>query len=152
MNMLSNCAFNAIMSESTAGSTDVEGSATMVVDVAGYEGVCFVGYCHTVTAAGILGMWAQYGISTSATDIIDDTGTIVGSTGATTSTDWTDKLLVLDIYKPTERYVSVHIDRATQPSAIDVIAIRYGAHKLEVSQSTDHHGVIDSGLFVSPTT
>ena len=120
--------------------------------MAGYEGVVFIGKINAVTASGELEMYAQYSDSTSTTDMVDDTGTRVGSTGAVTTTDWDDKLLVLDIYKPLKRYVSVHIDKATQASEISVVGIRYGAHKGPVTQSTDQFGVIDSGIFVSPTT
>ena len=150
MNLLKNCAFDTIITQTTAGSTDLEGEK--VLDMAGYEGVVFIGKINAVTASGELEMYAQYSDSTSTTDMVDDTGTRVGSTGAVTTTDWDDKLLVLDIYKPLKRYVSVHIDKATQASEISVVGIRYGAHKGPVTQSTDQFGVIDSGIFVSPTT
>jgi len=120
--------------------------------MAGYDGVLFVGKINAVTASGELEMYAQYSDSSSTTDMVDDTGTRVGSTGAVTTTDWDDKLLLLDIYKPLKRYVSVHIDKATQPSEISVIGIRYRGRSGPVTQSTDDFGVIDSALFVSPTT
>lgn len=150
MSLLYNCAFDTIITQTTAGTTDLEGEK--VVDCAGYEGVLFIGKINAVTAAGELEMYAQYSDSTSTTDMVDDTGTRIGSTGAVTSTDWDDKLLLLDIYKPLKRYVSVHIDKATQASEISVVAIRYGYHGGDVSQSTEQFGVIDSGLFISPTT
>jgi len=150
MNLLYNCAFDTIITQTTAGSSDLEGEK--VLDMQGYEGVVFLGKINAITAAGELEMYAQYSDSTSTTDMVDDTGTRVGSTGAVTSTDWDDKLLVLDIYKPLKRFISVHIDKATQNSEISVVGIRYGARKGPVTQSTEDFGVIDSGLFVSPTT
>jgi len=150
MSLLYNCAFDNIQDETTAGATDLNG--LKVVDCAGYEGVCFIGIMDTVTAAGEIQLYAQYSDSTSTTDMVDDTGTAVGSTAATSTTDYTGKLLVCDIYKPMKRYVSAHVDKSAQNSEVRVIAIRYGNHKGPVAQSTEQYGVLEGGLFVSPST
>ena len=150
MNLSNYCAFDSIITQTTAGATDLEGEK--VVDCAGYEGVLFIGQMNAVTASGELQMYAQYSNSSSTTDMVDDTGTAVGSTAATATTDYDDKLLILDVYKPLKRYVSVHIDKSAQNSEIHVVAVRYGAHKLPVEQSTEDFGVLEATVFVSPTT
>jgi len=150
MNISKSVAFDNIITQTTAGATDLEGEK--VVDVSGYEGVAFIGIMDTVTAAGELQMYAQYSNSSSTTDMVDDTGTAVGSSAATATTDYTDKILVCDVYKPLKRYWSAHVDKATQNSEIRVIALRYGKHKGPVVQSTEQFGVLDAEVFVSPTT
>ena len=150
MNLLDGCKFHNMVIQTTAGATDLEG--VNVVDMQGYEGMVYVGIIDTVTASGELQMYASYSDSTSTTDMVDDTGTCVGSTAATTTTDYDDKLLVLDISKPLKRYMSVHVDKGTQNSEIRVIGIQYGAHLGPVTQSTEQYGVLDSAVHVSPTT
>jgi len=150
MNLSKNCKFHNMILLSTAGTSDEEG--VQVLDMQGYEGVCFVGIMAAVTAGGELQLYASYSDSTSTTDMVDDTGTSVGSTAATDTTDYTDKLLVCDIYKPLKRYVSCHLDKGTQNSETRVIAIQYGNHLGPVAQSTEQYGVLEANVFVSPTT
>jgi len=148
MSLFDNCAFDNIIIQTSASATDLEGEK--VVDLAGYDGVCFVGIMDTVTAAGEIQLYAQFSNSSSTTDMEDDTGTAVGSTAATTTTDYDDKLLVCDVYKPQYRYASAHIDKSAQNSEVRVIAIRYRGAKGPVEQSTEQYGVLDGAVFVSP--
>jgi len=150
MNLLNNVAFDNIIDETTAGTSDLDG--LKVVDCFGYEGVCFIGIMDTVTAGGTLSMNASYSDSSGLTDMVSDTGTAVGSSAAGDTTDYEGKLLICDIHRPEKRYASVHVDRGTQDAEIRVIAIRYGSHAMPVAQSTEQYGVLDGEVFVRPTT
>jgi len=69
-----------------------------------------------------------------------------------------EKLLVLDVYKPLERYIRANVTFATQDAEIDgIFAIQYGAHNRPVTQSTSDYddgttpaGVVGSATFASP--
>lgn len=151
MNLVKNCEFYNMIVQTTAGSSDLEGAH--VLDMQGFEGVAFIAICDVVTASGEIQLYAQYSDSTSTTDMVDDTGTCVGTTATDSSTtDYSDSLLVCDVYKPLKRYVSCHLDKSTQNSETRVIAIKYRSHGGPTTQSTGQYGTIDSDVFVSPTT
>lgn len=149
MNFIDNVKVTNSIVQTTAGTSDLEGQ---VLDMQGYEGVAFVAIVDAVTAGGELQLYAAYGSSSESTSMVDDTGTCVGSTAASNTTDYDDACLVCDIYKPLKRYIRPHLDKGTQNSETRVIAIQYGPKKGPVTQSTGQYGTVDSDVFVSPTT
>jgi hypothetical protein len=113
------------------GSSDPNSTS---VDMAGFEGVMFIGIVGTVTGSGTVEIHAQQssddGVADAFSDIVDMTAT------ADSSTD-SDKLLVLDIVQPQKRYVRVAMTRATANSVIGgVAAIQYGAKSMAASTAT----------------
>ena len=150
MNLAYNAAAWAHIIESTAGTTDLTG--VNVIDTQNYEGVLFVNIVNTVTAAGTVRMYPQHSDSTSTTDLVSCTGAafIAGTTA--TTTDMTGQVILLDVYKPQKRYVGVYVDKATQATETNVIAIPYGNRKGPISQSTGQYGVISAVVAISPTT
>lgn len=150
MNLVKNAAAQTLVLESTAGTTDIQGVS--VVDMQGFDGCLFLGILNTVTAAGVVRMWPMHSDSTSTTDQVATTAAagIAGTTASTTS--HTGQVIMLDVAKPQKRYLSVYVDRATQASEINVIALPYSNHKGAISQSTGQYGVLDPTLTVSPTT
>lgn len=125
-----------------AGVTDQNGTG---VDLQGYEGVMFVAAFGTLTATQVTQIKAQQSDDDGSSDAYSDLeGTNVGPLADGDS----NKLLVLDVYRPLKRYVRCVVDRGTANAVIDdVIAIRYGARAIPTTQPA---GVIDSEAHVSP--
>lgn len=141
MNLLKDAAFESVMDNQSAGQTEVFSS---IVDMQGYDNVCFVTKLGTLSTGAVVGVSIQQG----AESTMSDAAALLGTNIAPAATD-DDKLLVHDISRPQERYVRVRITRDTANAEIDsVIAIKYPARAKPVTQDTDH--VASSELHLSP--
>ena len=130
-----------VMGAVAAGTTEQNGTA---VDLSGYEGVMFVAHFGAITAAGVQSLSADQGATSgTATDAIAGSKVVVAD-------DDDDRVAVLDIYRPRDRWVRPVIARATQNAVINgVVAYLYGG-KLE-SPARDATEVPDGrGLLASP--
>ncbi|MGH8428864.1 MAG: hypothetical protein ACREUF_00530 [Solimonas sp.] len=115
-----------------AGTTDQNGST---IDMQGFEGVLFIAAFGALTATQVTQIKAQQGAASDLSDAADLAGTLVGPLADADS----NKVLVLDIYRPAERYVRCVVDRGTANAVIDgVMAIQYGARK----QPTSHDSTV----------
>jgi len=112
-------ALNAV----AAGTTDQNGS---ILDMQGFDGVMFIALFGTLTATQVTSLKAQQDTDVAGGTMADLLGT---NTGPLADAD-SNKCLVLDVYKPRERYVRCVVDRGTANAVIDgVIAIQYKASK-----------------------
>lgn len=156
MSLLKNSKITRMAVSYTSGSTDI--SEERVIDMAGYDGVMFVGL---IGSAGTTGyeyrVVACHSSSTGTTDMVPMTtggsagAVVAGTTVGTAAME--ESLAVLDIVKPTKRYMSCIVDRGTTNVEIDgVVAIQYNLRKGPVSQTTSQYGVVDDTLVVSPTS
>lgn len=117
------------------------------VDMQGYDGVKFYVPVSTHTAAGTVAATFSEGASTSAFNTL--TATSANMTG---TTDADSRVMVVDIYRPKDRYVRTTITRATQNTSIGpIVAELYGASKMAITQSTGD-GIIDTDTVQSPST
>jgi hypothetical protein len=115
-----------------AGATTTADSALDEIDMAGWDGVCFV---------------ATVGVTTSAVNIKAVGSTATGgtfgqlqynSTSLTAQSTVANRLLVLDVYRPAYRYVKVTHNSTAAGNIAGVMAILYGARGLpSTSGSTD---------------
>lgn len=128
-----------------AGSTDV--TDCNVIDTQGYEGVRFIVGFGTITTGAVTSIRAQQSdVKASATSLTN--GADLEGSGIAVGDGDDNKLVIMDIYRPRERYVQLVIKRATQNAVVDfAIAELYGARKLPVSASSD---VASQELSVSP--
>lgn len=141
MNLLNEVKITRVMNAVAAGTTDQEGA---VLDMSGYEGVMFVAAFGALTATQVTKIKAQQGALADGSDMADLAGTAVGPLADTDG----NKLLVLDIYRPLERYVRCVVDRGTANAVIDgVIAIQYSGRVKPVVQGST---VAFSEIHVSP--
>jgi hypothetical protein len=85
----------------------------------------------------VTGLKAQQGLQANLLDAADLAG------AALAIADTADnKLLVLDVFRPAERYVRAVVTRGTADAVIDgVIAIQYGARVLPASQDATVAGI-----------
>lgn len=109
------------------GQTDPDSTR---VDMRGWDGVCFVCILGAITATGTVTMVAKQ----AATDIVGDA--LSGASVAAADDD-DDKLLIIDIFRPKDRYLGVTLTRATANSVIGgVLAIQYRGKSLPTTQAT----------------
>ena len=123
-------ALNAV----AAGQTDQNGA---IIDMANYEGVVFIAVLGTLASGAVTGLKVQMGNESNLSDAADLVGTAVSMADSDDN-----KLLVLDIHRPAERYVRAVVTRGTADATIDgVIAIQYGARLLPASQDSTVAGI-----------
>lgn len=122
MNLSKNIAISRVLNAVAAGTSAQTSSA---VDMTGYEGCLFIASFGALTATQVTSIKAQQSSDDGSSDAYADlTGTLVGPLADADG----NKLLVLDVYRPRDRYLKCIVNRATANAVIDgVIAIRYGA-------------------------
>jgi len=137
--LLRNCKIVKVLDSQADGQAT---NNTDIVDTQGFEGVCFITKLGAVTNAGAITMTIQQDTDSAG-------GTMAALSGAqaaiaSTSSD-AEQSLVVDVFRPRERYARASIVRATQNSEIDAVyAILYGATALPVTQPA----TIDASAFV----
>lgn len=127
-NLLKDCNITRVMNAVAAGTSAQNGSA---VDMSGYDGVLFVAAFGALTATQVTSLKAQQDTDSGMGTAADLAGTLVGPLADGDG----NKCLVLDIYRPKERYVRPVVSRGTANAVIDgVIAIQYRSRKGPVTQ------------------
>lgn len=127
-NLLNNVEIIRVANASAAAQTAVEGSA---VDTAGRNGVTFVASFGTVTTASVLTLKAQ-GSDNGTSGWTD----LVGSaTHTADGTDGNNKVLALDVVRPTKRFIRAVVTRTAANAVVDgVVAVAYGVGSAPVEQ------------------
>ena len=127
---LSEMKITRVLNAVAAGTSVQNGS---VIDMLGFDGVCYVAAIGTLTATQVTSLKAQHGDASNLSDAADLAGTLTGPMADADS----NKLLVLDIQKFSKRYNRVVVNRATANAVIDgVIAIQYQAHTKAPTQNS----------------
>ncbi len=121
-------------------STDVKSNGTAInsdsVDMAGFDGVVFMGTMTTVNASN----FANVATSTDDSSFADLLGSKV--TPGDDADQW-----AIEIHKPLERYLRCEVDRGGANTATEAIfAFQYTARLAAVTQGT----TIDNELHASP--
>ncbi len=103
-------------------------------DLQGYDGVVFVAALGTLTASQVTFLGAQGsadGTTWGATGTAAaPTNLIAGAQTPAMADGDSNKLLVLDVFRPLQRYVRAVLYRGTANAVVDgVVAIRYAAKK-----------------------
>lgn len=98
-----------------AGTTAVVGST---IDTLGYEDVTIVATLGTITSTGVPTLKAQGGAASDGTDKAD----IAGSAKAGNDTQ-SNKLMVLEIHRPKQRYITPVLLRATANVVVQSIHV-----------------------------
>lgn len=111
-NLSANSLITKAIATTTAGTTTLTGT----VDMQGFDGVLFVGSFGTADVTN--GFKAGGGAASNGSDASD-------YAGSKTLTDGTGLTVVLDIFRPQDRYVTVSQIRAVSSTSDGVFAIRY---------------------------
>jgi len=144
LSLLKECQIVKVMDSQAAGVTD---PASDIVDTAGFEGCCFICKLGTVVDAAAVSMAVQQNTVNNAAGMAALTGATAEIAVAVALTD-SEQSLVVDVYRPRERYLRAAITRDTQNSEIDAVyAILYNPRNIPVTQPTT---IAASAHVVSP--
>jgi hypothetical protein len=142
MSLLKNCKITRVAASAVAAQTDV---ASSILDMSGFDGVMFIALTGDVTATSALALKCEQNTANSTSGMAELTSSAAFTAGAS---DADSMALVLDVYKPRERYVRAVLERGTANAVVDgIIAIQYGAHNAPTTQDAS---VIASALLNDP--
>ena len=132
----------------SAANASAAGTATITsaaIDTAGYEGVLIAIKFGAIVSGAVVTVKAQQSSDNAVADAYAD---LLGTSQTVADTD-DNKVFLIDIYKPAERYLKAIVSTATQNSTVEcIVAYRYGAKKLPaVDDSTTVGG---SETHISP--
>ncbi len=133
------CKIERVENAVAAGTTD---QTSDTVDMSGFHGCMFIATLGTLTASQV-----TTGKVTTSSD--NSTFNDVEGSQTTALDDADDNLMiVIDIYRPLERYLRFVLERGTANAVIDgVIAIQYDPISVATTASTD---VAESLTLLSP--
>ena len=115
-----------VLNATAAGTTNVNTSS---VDMQDFESVEFVASIGTLSATQVTSIKAQGSVDNSVWNDIS------GAVTPNMADGDSNKLLLLEVYRPQQRYVRGVVQRATANAVIDgVVAIQRGPKKLPTTQ------------------
>lgn len=147
-----------IIKATTARMTAAATALSKAVDMAGYEGCLFIAIGSTLLAgttgstAGASKTQLYVKSSTaSAGTYVKNVGYAASSSGLAAGVN--KRILALDVYKPTERYLKAMLKGSSAANYIDaILAIQYGPKRPGSSALQNSTTVTGSTVYVSPTT
>jgi len=132
----------SILKETVISKTSVAAVAAVdditdgtIIDLQGFDSVCFIAILGEVTAAAVVTLKALCGDAAALGD-----GAYKSTTATVTAVanDTDNNLLVLDVIRPGKRYVRADLVRDTQNAVVDsIIAIKYNARTIPTIQGDD---------------
>jgi hypothetical protein len=131
MNLSKSMKVTVVEAAATAATTEL---VTDVLDMSGYEGVIFIALTGDVTSGSVLTLTVK---GNSANSVSSPTPVTQKASDAFTAgaSDADSKVIMVDVYKPTLRYVFGSLTRTTQNAVVGgIIAIQYGAGLKPTSQ------------------
>lgn len=132
MNLSKDVKITVVAAAATAAQTAVTSD---VLDMSGYDGVMFIALTGDVTATSVLTLTAKANSanSTSSPTPVTQKATDAFTAGAA---DADSKALVVDVYRPTLRYVFAELTRTTANAVVGgIIAIQYSAANKPTTQA-----------------
>ncbi len=130
------CKIN-IASTTTLGAAAATVITSSAVNMAGFDGVCFVVPLGTIVSGAVTSMKLQQSSDDGGSDDYSD---VTGTSITIADTD-DDKVKYLDVYRPGKQYLKLVVSRATQNATIGgILAIQYKAGTLPVTQGTNVAG------------
>lgn len=141
-NLLKDCAIDVVKAAVAAGTTNITDAAE--VDMAGYDGVCFIAVLGALTAGQVTKLQAQGGATSGSH------AELAGATTAAAADADSDKALAVEVFRPVHRFVKPVLVRGTANAALNaIIAIRYRGSKVPVALGATVSKVVSA---VSPAT
>ena len=145
MNLVKNVSIREVCAPVAAGSSIDQNSDR--IDMANWDGVVFITPITDSVATGVALMTIEQNTADSDTGMAALSGATATATSATND-DLNNTLLVVDIYRPRERYVQAVLTSTTANIAFgNTIAILYKGRKGPVS---DDDTISQATLVVSP--
>lgn len=132
MQLLKNCEI-IVANPPVAAASNTDDNST-IIDMQGYDGVLFIAPITDSVATGVATLKAEQNTANSDSGMAALSGATATATSAEND-DLNDKALVLDVYRPSERYVQAVLTSGTANIAFgNVIAIKYRGSKCPITQ------------------
>ena len=146
MNLSKNCQFAVVNAPVAAGSSIDDNSS--ILDMSGWDGVIFAVTIDDSVATGVATLTVEQNSANSGSGMAALAGAVATAI-CSTNDDLNGNALVVDVYKPRERYLQGVITSATANIAFgSTIAILYKSRgKLPASA---HSTILQQALAVSP--
>jgi hypothetical protein len=142
-NLLKGCKVSVIKAPTAAAVGTIVSS---ILDMQGWEGVMFLVPLTSSLATGTATLKAFVNTANSTSGMAELTGNAVATCVA--DDDIKDKALLLDVFKPTKRYIEAKLITAVANIAVShILAIQYGPRTRPTVQPTS---VAASALLLSP--
>lgn len=125
-----------------AGTSDITDATA--VDTQGFRGCMFIFAFGAITTNAVTGVRVAGLDTSSPTEGTDD----LAGTALSVADSYDDKIVTVDIYRPTTRYLRPVVDRATQNAVLNsIVAILYDPIDIPVTADSSEGA---SELTVSP--
>lgn len=129
--VLNNCKITKHNNAAAAGTSVITPSAG--IDMAGYENCLFLASFGTITTGAV----TSIEVHGSDDDGAVDTYTALLGTNVVVADDKDNKIVTVEVLKPTCRYLKCIVNRATQNAVLDgIIAIQTAPRSLPVTASS----------------
>lgn len=133
MNLSKDIKITVVEAAAAAAQTEL---VTDVLDMSGYEGVMFIAMTGDVTTASVLTLTVK---GNSANSVSSPTPVTQKASDAFTAdgTSADSKVIIVDVYKPTLRYMFGSLTRTAANAIVGgIIAIQYGANNKPTTHDT----------------
>jgi hypothetical protein len=131
MSLLKNCDIKQVLGYYAAGTTK---RTSDIIDTQGYDGVLFVAGLGTIIENGTLDAFVEQNTANSTVGMAR-LATTTAHTVTAANALLAKSCILVDVYRPKERYVQANITPAVQNAVIlGIVAILYKGHKQPVSQ------------------
>ena len=145
MNLSKNLKIDQVLGYYAAGTTK---RTSDIVDMSGYDGVCFIAGLGTIIENGTVDVFPEQNTANTTVGMAEMAGTSAYTVTAAAAA-LTKSCIVVDIYKPLERYVQCNITPATQNAVIlGIVAIRYKGKMRPEAMTTPYP--LKATMLVSP--
>lgn len=136
-NLSKNVKYTKISNGATAGTSELDSS---IIDMAGFDGAMFFVDLATVVDGSVMTLTVQQNTANSTSGMAAITGASATFTASTSS----NKVLMVDVYRPLQEFLRVAFTRTTQNATVNSIyVIQYNARFRPTTQ--------DSGVIASTT-
>ena len=117
-----------------AGTASATPTKCDIIDMQGFKGVMFVAVMGNVLTTSAVALKAAGSDTNSSGSMTLLTGSAGGTAGAS---DYDDKLVILDVVNPNQRYLEAQLFTVTADAPFDaILAIQYGAKDAPVTQGS----------------
>ena len=141
MNLLNDVKIIRVENSAVAGTSEL---VTDVVDTIGFDSIVWIAALGDVTSGSVLTLTGK---TNSASSVSSPSPVTLTETATFTAgaSDADNKIMLLDIHQPRQRYVFASLTRTTQNAVVDgIFAILYNAHERPITE--------DASILVSTLT
>ena len=134
LSLLKDCKITRVENSAVAAQTEV---LTDVLDMAGYDGVMFVALLGDITDTCVLTLTAKENTASSTSSPTPTSVTDGSCTFTAGASDADSKLMIVDVVRPSKRYVFASLTRTTANAVVDgIIAIQYRGRSVPITQGS----------------